>query len=91
MAVNGLKRKASNHFLAHKTGRLVVGDVRGIEKHAKAKRRMGRQRSSTTVTVVERTPGTLSPRQNWIRAGLAERIRFQQDLPRVLNTQPIVR
>ncbi len=34
-------RKATNHVIAHKTGRLVVGDVRGIEHKTKQKRRMG--------------------------------------------------
>ncbi len=34
-------RKAANHVIAH-TGRLVVGDVRGIEHKTKQKRRMGR-------------------------------------------------
>ncbi len=35
-------RKAANHVIAHKTGRLVAGDVRGIEQKTKQKRRMGR-------------------------------------------------
>ena len=39
-------RKATNHVIAHKTGRLVVGDVRGIEHKTKQKRRMGRQQLS---------------------------------------------
>ncbi len=39
-------RKAANHVIAHKTGRLVAGDVRGIEYKTKQKRRMGRQQLS---------------------------------------------
>ena len=35
-------RKAANHVIAHKTGRLVVGDVRGIEQKTKQRRRIGR-------------------------------------------------
>ena len=35
-------RKAANHVIAHKTGRLVVGDVRGIEHKTKQRRRIGR-------------------------------------------------
>ncbi len=37
-----VSRKAANHVLAHKTDRLVPGDVRGIEKHTKAKGRISR-------------------------------------------------
>ncbi|MCL5445031.1 MAG: zinc ribbon domain-containing protein [Actinobacteria bacterium] len=35
-------RKAANHVKEHTTGRLVVGDVRGIEQKTKQRRRMGR-------------------------------------------------
>ncbi|MHB8290312.1 MAG: nuclease/transposase family protein, partial [Acidimicrobiales bacterium] len=35
-------RRAANHVIDHKTGRLVAGDVRGIEQKTKQKRRMGR-------------------------------------------------
>jgi putative transposase len=44
-----VSRKAANHVINHHTGRLLVGDVRGIEKHTKAERRMqrhGRQQLS---------------------------------------------
>ena len=37
-----VSRKAANHVLAHKTDRLVPGDVRGIEKRTKAKGRISR-------------------------------------------------
>ncbi|MHB8264143.1 MAG: RNA-guided endonuclease InsQ/TnpB family protein [Acidimicrobiales bacterium] len=37
-----VSRKAADHVIAHGTGRLVVGDVRGIEKKTKQQRRMGR-------------------------------------------------
>ncbi len=37
-----VSRKAANHVINHNTTRLIVGDVRGIEKETKAKRRMGR-------------------------------------------------
>lgn len=37
-----VSRKAANHVINQNTGRLIAGDVRGIERHAKAKRRMGR-------------------------------------------------
>ena len=36
-------RKATNHVIAHSTGRLVIGDVRGIEYKTKQKRRIGRR------------------------------------------------
>ncbi|MHB8245688.1 MAG: nuclease/transposase family protein [Acidimicrobiales bacterium] len=35
-------RKAANHVIAHDTGRLVLGDVRGIEQKTRVERRMGR-------------------------------------------------
>ena len=35
-------RKAANHVKEHTTGRLVVGDVRGIEQKTKQRRRIGR-------------------------------------------------
>jgi putative transposase len=35
-------RRAANHVIAHSTGRLVIGDARGIEHKTKQKRRMGR-------------------------------------------------
>ncbi|MHB8246970.1 MAG: nuclease/transposase family protein [Acidimicrobiales bacterium] len=35
-------RKAANHVIAHDIGRLVVGDVRGIEQKTRVERRMGR-------------------------------------------------
>ncbi len=35
-------RKAANHVIAHSTGRLVIGDVRGIEHKTKQKHRIGR-------------------------------------------------
>jgi putative transposase len=47
-------RKATNHVIAHKTGRLVVGDVRGIEYKTKQKRRYGTLISLAALTVVER-------------------------------------
>ena len=37
-----VSRKAANHVINHNTATLVVGDVRGIEKETKSKRRMGR-------------------------------------------------
>ncbi len=37
-----VSRKATDHVIAHTTGRLVVGDVRGIERKTKQRRRMGR-------------------------------------------------
>ena len=37
-----VSNKAANHVISHNTARLIVGDVRGIEKEAKSKRRMGR-------------------------------------------------
>ena len=37
-----VSRKAADHAISHSTGRLVFGDVRGIEKETKAKRHMGR-------------------------------------------------
>ncbi|MDA8400513.1 MAG: transposase [Actinomycetota bacterium] len=35
-------RKAANHVIEHRSGRLVVGDVRGIEQKTKQKRSIGR-------------------------------------------------
>ncbi len=37
-----VSNKAANHVINHNTERLVVGDVRGIEKETKSKRQMGR-------------------------------------------------
>ncbi|KJF16290.1 putative transposase DNA-binding domain protein [Acidithrix ferrooxidans] len=37
-----VSHKAANHVINHNTATLIVGDVRGIEKHSKAKRSMGR-------------------------------------------------
>ncbi len=37
-----VSNKAANHVIGHNTARLIVGDVRGIEKETKSKRRMGR-------------------------------------------------
>ncbi len=37
-----VSNKAANHVISHDTARVIVGDVRGIEKETKSKRRMGR-------------------------------------------------
>ncbi|CAG4918778.1 unnamed protein product, partial [Acidithrix sp. C25] len=37
-----VSKKAANHVINHNTARLIVGDVRGIEKDTKVKRRISR-------------------------------------------------
>ncbi len=37
-----VSNKAANHLIGHNTARVIVGDVRGIEKETKSKRCMGR-------------------------------------------------
>lgn len=84
-----VSNKAANHVIGHNTARLIVGDVRGIEKETKSKRRMGRH--GRQQPVVEGSTGTLPQRQDRIRPRFPERIRLNQDLSSVLDTQSTIR
>ena len=86
-----VSNKAANHVINHNTERLVVGDVRGIEKETKSKQRMGRNGRQQLSQWSRGTQERYLNEKTGVDLDFPERIRLHQDLSSVLNTQPTIR